>query len=241
MPEAHGLSGSRLGLAAYAQLTLTTLSPPCALHAAQLAAKCETRQALFNIQTIAAAADCLIMSRGNLGLDVLPEKMALVQKAMINNCTVIGKPILITRVVDTMVNAPRPTRCTDPSSTTPCVSGLSPCPTLVPPFQQWTCAGDAAGGERPGAGCLGLYCNNHRGCSAWIQARKPPACRCFESQKSQQHPACCAMLFATWLVQQGMHMQWCLQGVLSLQPGPSQRAAIWQHAMHLRCGVPMQG
>ena len=51
------------------------------------------------------------MSRGNLGLDVLPEKMALVQKAMTNSCNIIGKPILITRVVDTMVNAPRPTRC----------------------------------------------------------------------------------------------------------------------------------
>lgn len=77
----------------------------------QLAAKCETRQALFNIQAIAAQADCLIMSRGNLGLDVLPEKMALVQKAMINSCNLVGKPILITRVVDTMVTAPRPTRC----------------------------------------------------------------------------------------------------------------------------------
>ena len=60
---------------------------------AQLAAKCETRQSLFNIQAIAAQADCLIMSRGNLGLDVLPEKMALVQKAMINNANLIGKPV----------------------------------------------------------------------------------------------------------------------------------------------------
>ena len=51
------------------------------------------------------------MSRGNLGLDVLPEKMALVQKAVTNACNLVGKPILITRFVDTMVNAPRPTRC----------------------------------------------------------------------------------------------------------------------------------
>ena len=50
------------------------------------------------------------MSRGNLGLDVLPEKMALAQKAVISNCNLLGKPVLITRVVDTMVNAPRPTR-----------------------------------------------------------------------------------------------------------------------------------
>ena len=80
------------------------------VRCAQLAAKCETRQALFNFQAITEAADAVIMSRGNLGLDVLPEKMALAQKAVISNCNLLGKPVLITRVVDTMVNAPRPTR-----------------------------------------------------------------------------------------------------------------------------------
>jgi pyruvate kinase len=59
-------------------------------------------------------SDAVIMSRGNLGLDVLPEKMALIQKAIINECNVIGKPVLITRVVDTMINTPRPTRYTQP-------------------------------------------------------------------------------------------------------------------------------
>ncbi|EIE23527.1 pyruvate kinase [Coccomyxa subellipsoidea C-169] len=78
--------------------------------ATKLMAKCETRQSLFNFQSIAQASDAIIMSRGNLGLDVLPEKMALVQKAVISNSNLIGKPVLITRVVDTMVNTPRPTR-----------------------------------------------------------------------------------------------------------------------------------
>ena len=77
----------------------------------QLAAKCETRQSLFNFQAITEASDAIIMSRGNLGLDVLPEKMALAQKAVISNCNLLGKPVPITRVVDTMVSAPRPTRC----------------------------------------------------------------------------------------------------------------------------------
>ena len=73
-------------------------------------AKCETRQALFEFQDIAQQADGIILSRGNLGLDVLPEKMALIQKAIISNCNLMGKPVLITRVVDTMITAPRPTR-----------------------------------------------------------------------------------------------------------------------------------
>lgn len=76
----------------------------------QIVAKCETRQALFEFQSIAQVADAIILSRGNLGLDVLPEKMALIQKAVISNCNLLGKPVLVTRVVDTMIQAPRPTR-----------------------------------------------------------------------------------------------------------------------------------
>lgn len=78
-------------------------------------AKLETRQALIEFPSIGAAADGIIVSRGNLGLDVLPEKMALVQKAVISSCNLLGKPALITRVVDTMINAPRPTRYPSPS------------------------------------------------------------------------------------------------------------------------------
>jgi hypothetical protein len=53
---------------------------------------------------------CCRRPRGNIGLDVAPEKMALVQKQLISNCNLLGKPVLITRVVDSMVTNPRPTR-----------------------------------------------------------------------------------------------------------------------------------
>ena len=76
----------------------------------QVLAKLETRQSLFAFRHITQEADGIIMSRGNLGLDVLAEKMALVQKALVQTCNVMGKPCIITRVVDTMVTAPRPTR-----------------------------------------------------------------------------------------------------------------------------------
>jgi pyruvate kinase len=36
--------------------------------------------------------------------------MALVQKQLISHCNLLGKPVLITRVVDSMVTNPRPTR-----------------------------------------------------------------------------------------------------------------------------------
>jgi pyruvate kinase len=36
--------------------------------------------------------------------------MALLQKRIISRCNQLGKPVLITRIVDTMVTTPRPTR-----------------------------------------------------------------------------------------------------------------------------------
>lgn len=70
----------------------------------------ENQAALYNFPSIAMAADGIVLSRGNLGLDVAPEKMARVQKSVINKCNLLGKPVVITRVVDTMATAPRPTR-----------------------------------------------------------------------------------------------------------------------------------
>ena len=94
----------------------------------QLIAKCETRQSLFNFKAIAQEADAIMLSRGNLGLDVLTEKMALVQKHVIQQCNLLGKPAIVTRVVDTMVSFPRPTRsCSMTSSGLTLVSARKSC------------------------------------------------------------------------------------------------------------------
>lgn len=50
------------------------------------------------------------MHRGNLGLDVVPEKVTVAQKHIITYCNLVAKPVIMTRIVDTMINAPRPTR-----------------------------------------------------------------------------------------------------------------------------------
>lgn len=76
----------------------------------KILAKIETRQSLLEFRHILRHADGVIISRGNMGLDVLPEKMCLVQKTIISACNIVGKPAFITRVVDTMANTPRPTR-----------------------------------------------------------------------------------------------------------------------------------
>lgn len=80
------------------------------LISTQILAKIETREGLVNFDEILAAADGLIFSRGNLGICLDPEKVFLAQKMVLKACNMAGKPVLVTRVVDTMTEAPRPTR-----------------------------------------------------------------------------------------------------------------------------------
>ncbi|KAL6752894.1 hypothetical protein V8C86DRAFT_3172018 [Haematococcus lacustris] len=76
----------------------------------QVVSKLETRLGLLNFQAIAEASAAVIVSRGMLGLDVAAEKMALVQKALVAGCNLLGKPVIVTRVLDSMSDSPRPTR-----------------------------------------------------------------------------------------------------------------------------------
>jgi pyruvate kinase len=82
----------------------------CGLAETQIMAKVENREGLCNIEAIADAADGIILSRGNLGVDLPPEKLFKVQKLAVSVCADRGKPCVITRVLDSMVDAPRPTR-----------------------------------------------------------------------------------------------------------------------------------
>ena len=73
-------------------------------------AKIESKEGLLNLKDILPECYGVIISRGNLGLDVGAEKMFLTQKAVLQQCNMHGKPAIVTRVVDTMTEAPRPTR-----------------------------------------------------------------------------------------------------------------------------------
>ena len=54
-------------------------------------------------------ADGIILSRGNLGIDLSPEKVFLFQKAVVYKRNMAGNPSIITRVVDSMTCNLRPT------------------------------------------------------------------------------------------------------------------------------------
>ncbi|EFJ37017.1 hypothetical protein SELMODRAFT_140876 [Selaginella moellendorffii] len=73
-------------------------------------AKIENIEGLRHFDEILKEADGIILSRGNLGIDLQPEKVFLFQKAALYKCNMAGKPAVVTRVVDTMTDTPRPTR-----------------------------------------------------------------------------------------------------------------------------------
>ena len=73
-------------------------------------AKVERLGALRNIDAVVASSDGVILSRGNLGLDMPAEKVFLTQKMVLFKCNAAGKAAVVTRVVDTMTDTPRPTR-----------------------------------------------------------------------------------------------------------------------------------
>uniref|UniRef100_A0A7C9E214 Pyruvate kinase n=1 Tax=Opuntia streptacantha TaxID=393608 RepID=A0A7C9E214_OPUST len=80
------------------------------LSQTQVFAKIENVEGLTHFDEILQEADGIILSRGNLGIDLPPEKVFLFQKAALHKCNMVGKPAVVTRVVDSMTNNLRPTR-----------------------------------------------------------------------------------------------------------------------------------
>nr|CBX25394.1 hypothetical_protein [Oryza brachyantha] len=80
------------------------------LSQTQIFAKIENVEGLNHFDEILKEADGIILSRGNLGIDLPPEKVFLFQKSALHKCNMAGKPAVVTRVVDSMTDNLRPTR-----------------------------------------------------------------------------------------------------------------------------------
>jgi pyruvate kinase len=74
-------------------------------------AKVERRSAIDNFPEILAAADGILLGRGDLGVEVRPEEVPEIQKDIIEACRKAGKPVIVaTQMLNSMVTNPRGTR-----------------------------------------------------------------------------------------------------------------------------------
>jgi pyruvate kinase len=76
-----------------------------------LVAKIETRAAIDNLDEVLAAADAAMVARGDLGVELPPERVPIEQKRIIDACNAVGKPVITaTQMLESMRHASRPTR-----------------------------------------------------------------------------------------------------------------------------------
>lgn len=77
----------------------------------QVMAKIETPEAVMGLDSVVAASDGVMVARGDLGLEMPPEEVPLIQKMIIRTCNEAGVPVVTaTQMLDSMTRSPRPTR-----------------------------------------------------------------------------------------------------------------------------------
>ena len=84
---------------------------PKGATAPKIVAKIEVPQAIENFDEILDEADCIMVARGDLGVEVPDSQVPTLQKMMIRKCQAAAKSVIVaTQMLDSMIRSPKPTR-----------------------------------------------------------------------------------------------------------------------------------